>query len=109
MEFKEYQAKSLRTLPSDFEKVNILIAAIGLCGEAGECADYIKKVEGHGHILSREKLASELGDVLWYVAALCSYYDISMGEVAQGNIEKLRARYPEGFSQEASRERKNDL
>jgi NTP pyrophosphatase (non-canonical NTP hydrolase) len=107
--FGHYQVESARTLPMGTTKTDILIAAIGLCGEAGEVADYVKKVEGHGHEFNKAKLAEELGDVLWYVAALCSYYDIQLGAAAIGNIKKLRARYPKGFSQAASRERKNGL
>jgi NTP pyrophosphatase (non-canonical NTP hydrolase) len=107
--FGRYQDESARTLPPSATKTDILIAAIGLCGESGEVADYIKKIEGHGHECNKAKLAEELGDVLWYVAALCSYYGIQMGAAAIGNIKKLRARYPKGFSQAASRERTNEL
>ena len=105
--FGEYQKESSRTMMPDTTKADILIAAIGLCGESGEVADYIKKVEGHGHSLNKAKLAEELGDVLWYVSALCSYYGIKLGAVAIGNVKKLRKRYPNGFSQSASRERKD--
>jgi NTP pyrophosphatase (non-canonical NTP hydrolase) len=106
--FSQYQAESARTLPGNpATTLNIFIAAIGLCGESGEVADYIKKIEGHGHVLNRGKLAEELGDILWYVAALSTYYGIDMGVVAANNVEKLKARYPNGFSQQASRERKD--
>jgi NTP pyrophosphatase (non-canonical NTP hydrolase) len=107
--FGHYQVESARTLPMGTTRTDIFIAAIGLCGEAGEVADYIKKIEGHGHKFNKAKLTEELGDVLWYVAALCSYYDIQLGAAAIGNIKKLRGRYPKGFSQAASRERANEL
>lgn len=105
--FGRFQIESQRTLPAHptsekdlaFQR---LIVAIGLAGEAGETIDMIKKVEGHGHPLDREKLANELGDVLWYIAALCSYYRLDMDRVATGNIAKIRKRYPDGFSQDAS-------
>lgn len=52
-----------------------------------------------------KRQAKELGDVLWYVAALCTKADLDMGEVMQGNIDKLRRRYPDGFSSEDSKRR----
>lgn len=102
----EYQMQSARTLPTE-PKIpqDILVAALGLCGEAGEAADYIKKVEAHGHQLDKKKLAYELGDVLWYVAALCTYYDLNMEAVGIMNINKLKQRYPGGFSAQASEQR----
>ena len=79
--------------------------ALGLAGEAGEVADEIKKIVGHGHALDKDKLAKEIGDVCWYIAALCNDLGINLSDVAQANIDKLWKRYPEGFSQDASRNR----
>jgi len=76
--------------------------ALGLCGEAGEVAELLKKHLYHGHPLDREKLRNELGDVLWYVATLASDLGIPLSDVASGNVDKLRRRYPEGFSVERS-------
>ncbi len=78
------------------------IDALGIAGEAGEVADYIKKIVGHGHALDKAKLSKELGDVLWYCAALADDAGLSLADIATGNIEKLRARYPDGFSTAAS-------
>ncbi len=107
--FEDYQNLSLKTA-GKFEEADrvkwTLITTLGLAGEAGEVADYLKKVYGHGHQLDPVKLKKELGDVLWYLADVCSKHGISLGEVAQLNIEKLRARYPEGFSEAASQARK---
>lgn len=72
--------------------------AMGLSGEAGEVTDLLKKAVFHGHDLDKDKLKKELGDVLWYVAMLSSTAGIDLSEVAAANIEKLRQRYPEGFS-----------
>ncbi len=83
----------------------VVNAALGLSGESGEVCDLLKKHFGHGHELNEEKLAEELGDLLWYVAEMASAFGLSLGEIAAGNIAKLRKRYPEGFSQEASRNR----
>lgn len=78
----------------------------GLTGESGEVADLIKKHFGHGHELDRDKLKKELGDVLWYLARLSAEFGILLSDVADSNIAKLRARYPNGFSEEASKNRK---
>ena len=76
--------------------------ALGLAGEAGEVADIIKKHTYHGHELDVEEIRDELGDVLWYMANLAYDLDLWFSEVPERNIEKLKARYPEGFSKERS-------
>jgi NTP pyrophosphatase (non-canonical NTP hydrolase) len=83
----------------------LAVSGLGIAGEAGEVADLIKKYIGHGHALSIDDLEKELGDVLWYVADLASQVGLTLEEVAAANIEKLRKRYPNGFSQEASQNR----
>jgi NTP pyrophosphatase (non-canonical NTP hydrolase) len=93
-----YQVEALRTIGAS-DKV---ILGLGVAGEAGEVADLIKKEVGHGHLSDPEKISSELGDVLWYVAALANAYGFSLSEIATKNIDKLKARYPEGFSTERS-------
>lgn len=82
-----------------------IIAALGLAGEAGEFANMIKKLTAHGHDIPREKLAEELGDILWYVAEAASALGLTLDKIGQDNIAKLAARYPEGFSQDRSRNR----
>jgi len=96
-----YQALAQRTAG----EITPAIAALGLAGEAGEVADLLKKHLGHGHPLDVDQLRTELGDVLWYIAALCTLYNITLDSVAAANIDKLRKRYPDGFSHEASRTR----
>lgn len=81
---------------------HLVNALLGLAGEAGELCDLMKKHLGHGHPLDRDKLKGELGDVLWYVADLCSLFNLSLADVAEANIEKLRRRYPDGFSTDRS-------
>ena len=80
----------------------LLNGALGLTGEAGEVADAIKKFIFHGHDLDRDGLIKELGDVCWYLALLCHAIDVPLEEVMIRNIEKLKKRYPEGFSESAS-------
>lgn len=78
----------------------------GLTGEAGEVADLIKKHFGHGHELDLIKVNKELGDVLWYLSQLAEQFGLSLDDVAQANIDKLKKRYPDGFSEEASKNRR---
>ena len=75
---------------------------MGLNGEAGECIDVLKKHDFQGHVLATDKILDELGDVLWYVAEAAIGINVSLEEIAQHNIAKLRARYPAGFSAERS-------
>lgn len=106
IDFKEYQKASSATSGAHQDlygrEARLSIGALGLTGEAGEVADYIKKVVGHNHPLDKDTLVKELGDVLWYVAELCSTIGVDMGDVASANVKKLKKRYPDGFSKERS-------
>lgn len=95
MEFSEYQELASRT--DNHHELAILNYALGLAGEAGEVTELIKKDWFHGRTIDRDLLAAELGDVLWYVAALARRHGLDLDAIARGNIEKLMARYPEGF------------
>ena len=107
----EYQKLASRTLIDKpdatytDDEIMLVWNALGLAGEAGEVADTIKKAVFHRHTLDRDELIKELGDVLWYVAALCTKLDVPMSEVMERNIEKLKARYPDGYSSERSKNR----
>lgn len=83
-------------------KENMLLAGLGLTGEAGEIADLIKKKFFHKHEISREEFIKEIGDVLWYLAFLCNHMGIDLEEAIEVNIDKLKTRYPNGFSVEDS-------
>ena len=74
----------------------------GLNGEAGECIDILKKVEFQGHAFDPVKLVDELGDVPWYIAQTATGLNITLEDVAQHNVEKLKKRYPNGFDVERS-------
>ncbi len=67
--------------------------ALGLCGEAGEAAELVKKDRFRGRTISLEDLKLELGDALWYLAALAEAYGMSLSEVAEANIAKLERRH----------------
>ena len=105
MEFKEYQQKAARTMSGGIEEREKANMCMGLAGETGEVIDLMKKHLYHGHDLRLDKVQEELGDVLWYVAGLCEVLGLSMADVAQANVNKLCARYPEGFSEERSKNR----
>jgi len=112
MKANDYQELASRTLidapdiPLSDRETMIVWNAIGLAGEAGEVVDHIKKGIFHRHGLNLEQLEKELGDVLWYVAALCTKLDINIEDVMKKNIDKLIARYPNGYSSEDSINRK---
>ena len=104
---RDYQIMAERTSGAGkFGERRQIIAALGLAGEAGEFANMIKKLTAHGHEITTEVLAEELGDVLWYVSEAATALGISLEQIARMNIEKLKARYPDGFSEEQSRNRK---
>lgn len=91
----EYQKLAMRTENPECRVLTNV--GLGLSGEAGECADIIKKHIHHGHDLDKEHLKTELGDVCWYIALGCELIGCSMDEIMRMNIEKLKARYPDGF------------
>ena len=106
MEANEYQRLAMTTLNPELSKKDVLINSVmGLCGEAGEAIDIVKKWMAHGHELDREHLAKELGDIAWYLAEAATALDLSLDEILEANIEKLKKRYPQGFDTERSRNR----
>jgi NTP pyrophosphatase (non-canonical NTP hydrolase) len=93
----EYQRLALSTAaPTEKWEDSVVIAALGISGEAGEIAEIIKKWKGQGHELNQNKLVEELGDVLWYLTYFCDALGVSLEVVMRKNIEKLRRRYPNG-------------
>ena len=106
MTLNEYQQLALTTLNPKLSKKDVLINGVmGLCGESGEVIDIVKKHLAQGHDLDREALIKELGDVAWYLAETAAALDVSLEEVCSRNIDKLRRRYPQGFSEEQSQNR----
>lgn len=82
-------------------------AAIGVAGESGELLDAVKKHWIYKAELDRENILEECGDALFYLQALLAECGYSMEKAMRFNIEKLRKRYPEGYTDEAARERKD--
>ena len=99
VDFPKYQEKARETAiyPSEY---SVLYPTLGLAGEAGEVAEKVKKIirDKGGEFTPDDRMAirKELGDVLWYVAQICSDLDIKMESVAVANLEKLRVRQEKG-------------
>ena len=103
MTINEYQKLAMTTLnPALSEKDVLINGVMGLCGESGEAIDIVKKWLAQGHELDREKLAKELGDICWYLAETATALGCALEDIMAANIEKLKKRYPEGFSSERS-------
>ena len=93
----------MTTLNPEFSKRDALINSVmGLCGESGEAIDIVKKWMAQGHELDREHLIRELGDIAWYLAEAATALDVSLEDVLQANIDKLKKRYPSGFEVQRS-------
>ena len=106
MTMNEYQQLAQRTYNiTDKVEDKIENGCMGLNGEAGECIDLLKKYLYQDHELDKDRMIEELGDVLWYCAELACGLGVTLEEVAERNIEKLKRRYPEGFDAERSKNR----
>ena len=109
----DFQRAAMRTASGmDHDGYNgrgwLLDAVMGLNGEAGEVIDHVKKVCFQGHELDREHLIEELGDTAWYLAVCAEALGVTLEEVLNRNIAKLKARYPDGFDKARSINRKEE-
>lgn len=94
----------------DFDIGGILDGCLGLSGESGELVDMIKKWIFHSKPLDEDHAKKELGDVMWYVAMICHSFGWSLDEIMRMNIDKLIARYPDGFdTNKANHRTKGDV
>jgi NTP pyrophosphatase (non-canonical NTP hydrolase) len=100
MNFTDYQTKSRRTANYPSVGHPVIYPTLGLTNEAGEVAGKVKKIfRDKGGVIGeaeRQALKSELGDVLWYLAQVCTELDLSLDQVAKYNIEKLYSRLERG-------------
>ncbi len=98
MKFEQYikfvEAGVILEARHDLGRERLMLAGMGLAGEAGETCDHIKKVAFHGVKMDRDKLLKEMGDVLWYYALLAGFYDMTLDEIMEANVYKLCDRYP---------------
>lgn len=126
MNGKEYQELAMRTNDGNATRrlLNLILsdttedgiredigtglnACLGLSGEVGEFNDMIKKWIFHEKDFNEEHAKKETGDILWYIAMICHSLNWDMDEIMQMNIDKLRARYPEGFDVVKANNREN--
>nr|DAR10288.1 MAG TPA: NTP-PPase-like protein [Caudoviricetes sp.] len=98
----EFQEKAMRTAAASDSGALLLNGVMGLNGEAGECIDIMKKYLFQGHELDEEKLMDELSDVMWYAAITATGLGVTLDEVMEHNVEKLKNRYPDGFDKDRS-------
>lgn len=90
LDMTQYQQQAEKTaiLPDKY------YLTLGLCGEAGEVAELVKKaIRDHGGEIDKEKLKHELGDVLWYLTMLGQLNGLTLNEIAEANLAKLKSRY----------------
>jgi len=119
MNTQDYVKNATRTESTDFDKIaqrlsqkgniRLLHGAIGLATEAGEFLDALKKHVYYGKDLDRVNLAEELGDLFWYCAIIADELNVPFAKIMETNIEKLRARYGEKFSEEKADKRNLDV
>jgi len=110
----EYQQLAQRTVMDDYNQAgkikqalyynpelsHVVIAALKLNSESGELADSLVKHLCYGQLLDRENILEECGDLLWYIALILEKLDYNMENCMKDNIEKLKIRYPEKFTEE---------
>lgn len=112
MDTKEYVSNAVKTESRDFEAIGkrlsevqnqrLLHAGIGLATEAGEFLDALKKHVFYGKDLDTVNLQEEMGDVFWYCALIADELGVDFADVMQTNIDKLKARYGEKFTEDGA-------
>ena len=98
--------RMLAGIMQEKDVAGLINGLMGLSGEAGELTDLFKKWIFHNAPLDEEHAKKEVGDVCWYIAMICHSMGWNLSEIMQMNIDKLKARYPEGFDTEKSNHRK---
>ena len=100
---EKYQELAMRTAKfmatTEFDLIH---AALGLAGEAGEFVDSVKKHVIYGKELDVNNLKEEMGDCMWFIALTCTVIGFDLEQIMQENIAKLAKRYPEGYSDYAA-------
>lgn len=108
MDIEQYKKDSERTLIDKGHELNLLHAAMGIGTEAGEILDAFKRKLFYGKPLDVVNVKEEIGDIMWYVAILLRELDLDFEEILQLNIDKLRARFPDKFTEEKALNRDLD-
>lgn len=110
MRLNDYQQLVLRTsnpAVDDDWSAAMTNWSLGLAGEGGEFANLVKKTVFHEHPWDQDKAVKELGDCLWYIARAAATLGVGLEDVAQLNVDKLRTRYPNGWTREDSINRRD--
>lgn len=119
MQANEYQEAVKRTAPSGETRTpmqqisnsivgqDLIHAALGISSESGEFSDAVKKAYAYGRHFDFENAKEELGDLMWYISLAASTIGVSLEEVMERNIDKLKVRYPEKFTEKDALERKD--
>ena len=98
-DYPSFAARLYELEEQKFHSERLLTASVGMCAEAGEFTEVVKKIVFQGKPVNEENLfhlKRELGDIMWYVAQACMALDISIDDIIAMNVEKLSARYPDG-------------
>lgn len=103
----KYQVLAQRTSRTGLSTADHLLnGVLGLAGESGEVCDLVKKWWAQGHEIDLAHIAKELGDICWYIAETATAIGYDLDTIMQMNVDKLKARYPQGFSADCSMHRK---
>jgi len=96
---KDYQefCKTIAGKYDNSEK-EIFTWGLGVAGEAGDVAGCIKKTFSHGND-QKAGIKENLGDTLWYIAMICNFFGWNLTEILNENMDKLKKRYPQGFTE----------
>ena len=106
MEIIQYQNLAARTINPALTHEQMKDHALkGMVGEIGEINSIYQKVY-QGHEFDEEHVKKELGDLLWFIAEYCMGWGWNLNDICQMNIDKLRARFPDGFEVDKSIHRK---
>ena len=89
---------TVSTAQTAISRLDLLHASIGICTEAGEILDALKKNIYYGRALDVVNISEEVGDVMWYIAKLCRDLDLDFDKILDQNIAKLKIRYAEKFT-----------
>jgi len=101
MTLKEYKIESKRTCPNlNTNAENLLHMALGMQTEAAEISDVFKKKLAYNKDIDWVNVKEEIGDLMWYIMNLCTFNNFDLEEILQTNIDKLRVRFPEKFTEE---------
>lgn len=107
MDMNEYQKLAARTIDKSLPPISVQDHALhGMVSELGELHGIFQKIY-QGHVPEKEHMMKEVGDLLWFIAEFCTSRRWKLSDVAQMNIDKLIARYPDGFDADHSLHRKD--